>query len=69
MTTIAAVEAGRAAGVPVVATVRDYWPVCYWSDLRLTSRGQALCPACTAGNMTVCIRPRAAARCGRWRCR
>jgi hypothetical protein len=18
------------AGVPVVATVRDYWPVCYW---------------------------------------
>ena len=33
MTTVPAIRAGAAAGVPVVATVRDYWPVCYWSDL------------------------------------
>lgn len=59
LTTMAGVEAGRVAGVPVVATVRDYWPVCYWSDLLHTSTGLALCPACTVGNMAICIRPRA----------
>ena len=28
-----AIAGAHAAGVPVVATIRDYWPVCYWSDL------------------------------------
>jgi glycosyltransferase involved in cell wall biosynthesis len=41
--------------------VRDYWPVCYWSDLLHTREGFSLCPACTPGNMTVCIQPRAGA--------
>ena len=59
LTTLAGVEAGKGAGVPVVATVRDYWPVCYWSDLLHTSEGLALCPECTTGNMSICIRPRA----------
>jgi glycogen synthase len=59
MTTMAAIAAAKGAGVPVVATVRDYWPVCYWSDLLHTSTGLALCPECTTGNMRVCIRPRA----------
>lgn len=59
MTTIAAVEAGSAAGLPTVATIRDYWPVCYWSDLLHTRDGLDLCPACTAGNMVRCIAPRA----------
>ena len=59
MTTIAAIDAGKAAGVPVVATVRDYWPVCYWSDLLHTRAGLSLCPECTTGNMRICIRPRA----------
>lgn len=59
LTTLAGVEAGKTAGLPVVATVRDYWPVCYWSDLLHTSEGLALCPECTAGNMSICIRPRA----------
>jgi glycosyltransferase involved in cell wall biosynthesis len=59
LTTMAGVAAGRGAGVPVVATVRDYWPVCYWSDLLHTSEGAELCPECTAGNMSICIRPRA----------
>jgi glycogen(starch) synthase len=61
MTTVGSIEAAHAAGVPVVATVRDYWPVCYWSDLLHTSAGLELCPACTAGNMRVCIQPRAGA--------
>ena len=61
MTTVAAIDAARAARVPAVATVRDYWPVCYWSDLLHTREGLTLCPACTPGNMTACIQPRAGA--------
>ena len=61
MTTLAAIEAAHTAHVPAVATVRDYWPVCYWSDLLHTREGLALCPACTPGNMRVCIQPRAGA--------
>ena len=68
MTTLAAIEAAHTAHVPAVATVRDYWPVCYWSDLLHTRAGLALCPACTPGNMRICIQPRAGAL-GRWRCR
>jgi glycogen synthase len=59
MTTLAAIEAAHSAHVPAVATVRDYWPVCYWSDLLHTREGLTLCPACTSGNMRVCIQPRA----------
>jgi glycogen(starch) synthase len=61
MTVPPAISAAREAGVPVVATVRDYWPVCYWSDLLHRRSGLVLCPECTAGNMTRCIRPRAGA--------
>jgi glycogen synthase len=61
MTVPPAISAAKAAGIPVVATVRDYWPVCYWSDLLHTRTGLALCPECTVGNMTRCIRPRAGA--------
>jgi glycogen synthase len=59
MTTIAAIDAAKRGGVPAVATVRDYWPVCYWSDLLHTSEGLELCPACTPANMRQCIQPRA----------
>ena len=59
MTTMAAIDAAAAAGVPAVATVRDYWPVCYWSDLLHTRDGFELCPECTTANMRRCIRPRA----------
>ncbi len=27
------VMAARRAGIPSVCTVRDYWPLCYWSDV------------------------------------
>jgi glycogen synthase len=61
MTTVAAIDAATAIDVPVVATVRDYWPVCYWSDLLHTREGFDLCPACTPANMRRCIQPRAGA--------
>jgi glycogen(starch) synthase len=42
------------AGAPqrVAVTVRDHWPVCFWSTR--ISRG-ALCPQCTLVNMTRCV--------------
>jgi glycogen(starch) synthase len=59
LTTVPAVEAGRATGTPVVATVRDYWPVCYWSDLIYSHDAEQLCEACTPANMRRCLRGRA----------
>jgi glycogen(starch) synthase len=61
LTTLPSIDAAHRAGVPVVCTVRDYWPVCYWSDLIHTSDEAALCPGCSAGMMMQCIRPRAGA--------
>ncbi len=61
MTAVPAVTAGRRARVPAVCTIRDYWPVCYWSDLIHTSDGLALCPGCSAAMMTRCVRPHAGA--------
>lgn len=59
MTTVPSIRASAVAGVPVVATVRDYWPVCYWSDLIYDPRQPHLCPACSVRGMTRCVRPRA----------
>jgi glycosyltransferase involved in cell wall biosynthesis len=61
MTTVPAIRAGRASGTPVVATVRDYWPVCYWSDLIYDPKASELCPACSVKMMTQCVLPRAGA--------
>ncbi len=61
MTCVPSVTAARRRGIPVVCTVRDYWPVCYWSDLIHTTEGLALCPRCSAGMMTRCVRPHAKA--------
>jgi glycogen(starch) synthase len=67
LTTVPAVDAGRATGTPVVATVRDYWPVCYWSDLIYSHTADRLCEACTPANMRRCLRGRAgAAGVGAW---
>jgi glycosyltransferase involved in cell wall biosynthesis len=59
LTCLPAIEAAHGAGIPAVCTVRDYWPVCYWSDLIHTHEGQTLCPECSAGMMAQCIQPRA----------
>lgn len=59
LTSPPAVVAARTEGVPVVCTVRDYWPVCYWSDLIYDYASEQLCPACSPYMMTRCIRPRA----------
>jgi glycogen synthase len=61
LTCIPSIAAARRTSVPVVCTVRDYWPVCYWSDLIHTADEAALCPGCSAAMMTRCIRPRAGA--------
>ena len=61
MTTVAAIRAGQRAALPVIATVRDYWPVCYWSDLIVSPESPTLCPACTVEGMRACIPPRAGA--------
>jgi glycosyltransferase involved in cell wall biosynthesis len=53
-----AIAAARKAGIPSVVTVRDYWPVCYWSDLIYSSTSDDLCPECSATMMAHCIRPR-----------
>jgi glycogen synthase len=61
MTCVPTIRAARRSSIPVVCTIRDYWPVCYWSDLIHTSEGLALCPECSAAMMTRCIRPHAGA--------
>jgi glycosyltransferase involved in cell wall biosynthesis len=61
LTTVPAVTAATRTGIPSVATVRDYWPVCYWSDLIHTRENATLCPGCSAGMMTQCIQPRGGA--------
>ena len=59
LSTPAAIAAARAERAVAVCTVRDYWPVCYWSDLIHDRNAIGLCPACSAGMMTRCVRPRA----------
>src|SRR5688572_24195103 len=39
---VPAVEAAKRARVPAVCTIRDYWPVCYRSDLIHSARGREL---------------------------
>ncbi len=47
------IAAGRAAGVPVVVTVRDYWPTCYFTTASIDG---AQCPACGFRGMLRCMR-------------
>jgi glycosyltransferase involved in cell wall biosynthesis len=61
LTAPAAVEAARWIGTPVVCTVRDYWPLCYWGTLIHDPATPTLCPGCSARMMTQCVRPRAGA--------
>lgn len=51
------IAAARATDIPSVCTIRDYWPVCYWSDLIHDRHVETLCPGCSAAAMTQCIRP------------
>jgi glycosyltransferase involved in cell wall biosynthesis len=47
LSTPPSIAAARRAGIPSVATVRDYWPVCYRSDLIHTPQTLTLCPGCS----------------------
>ena len=59
LTCVPSIAAAHEQRIPALCTVRDYWPVCYWSDLIHQADGTELCPACSTGMMTRCIRPRA----------
>ena len=61
LTSLPSIEAAHRHNIPAVCTVRDYWPVCYWSDLIYSNKSASLCPECSAGMMTRCIRPRGGA--------
>lgn len=58
MSSVPAVEAARRASIPSVCTVRDYWPVCYRSDLIHTPLTLALCPGCLRAAAIQTGRPR-----------
>ncbi len=53
LTIPAAVLAGQEAGVPVVGTVRDYWPLCYRSTL--LGSGNRPCEQCDLRGMVHCM--------------
>lgn len=57
----ASVMAAQRTGIPSVCTVRDYWPVCYWGDVLADPGAGVVCPGCSAGAMTRCLRPRTGA--------
>lgn len=56
-----AAVAARDTDRPFICTVRDYWPVCYWSTLLVSPTADGLCEACTPANMRRCTRARAGA--------
>ena len=67
MSTVPSIRAAAGIGVPVVATVRDYWPVCYWSNLIYDPESPHLCPECSVRMMSKCVLPRSgAASVGAW---
>ncbi len=52
LTIPATVMACQRLNVPSVATLRDYWPTCYWTT-RLS--GERVCPGCTELNRLKCL--------------
>lgn len=53
-----AVIAATRAGIRSVCTLRDYWPLCYWSDLLEDPVRGGVCPGCSGSAMIRCLRPR-----------
>lgn len=47
------IAAAREAGVPVVVTVRDHWPICYFTTWHVAGER---CPDCTFAKMLACMR-------------
>ncbi len=50
-----AVNAARRAGVPIISTVRDYWPVCVYGTLW---RENEICTICKPYELRRCLRQR-----------
>lgn len=57
----AAVIAAKRARIRSVCTLRDYWPLCYWSDLVDDPVVGSVCPGCSSSAMIRCLRPRTGA--------
>jgi glycosyltransferase involved in cell wall biosynthesis len=53
LSTAPAVAAARHLGVPSVATVRDHWPVCYFTTAHVEG---AFCPDCGFAKMLECMK-------------
>jgi glycogen synthase len=47
-----AVVSGRRNGVPVVSTVRDYWPLCHFGTM---VRGESICSGCSTSGAAGCL--------------
>lgn len=48
-----AIAAARRLGLPSIATVRDHWPVCYFTTAHV---GGAFCPDCGFAKMLACMK-------------
>lgn len=55
----AAIAAKKITPVPVVSTVRDYWPVCLYGTLL---REDSICPVCRGNEITKCLAQRYGSR-------
>jgi len=48
-----AIAAARALGLPSVVTVRDHWPICYFTTWHVAGER---CPDCSFGKMLACMK-------------
>lgn len=53
LSTPPAIDAARARAIPVVATVRDHWTVCYFTTAHVEGE---LCPDCGFAKMLACMK-------------
>lgn len=55
LTAAPSIAFGNKKGIPVICTIRDYWPLCFHSTGLL---GNRTCPECTIKNMFSCLTAR-----------
>jgi glycogen(starch) synthase len=55
LTAAPSIAFGNQKGIPVICTIRDYWPLCFHSTGLL---GNRTCPECTIKNMFSCLTAR-----------
>lgn len=55
ITAVPSIVAGLSSGVPTVVTVRDYWPICYFTTWHVAG---GRCPECSVARMLACMKER-----------